>query len=320
MKQKGKALRLISENGLLIFLVALCCVVTFFEPRFLSANNLMNVLIQVAINAIIATGIIFPILTGGIDLSVGSIAALSGVIVAWVIKVVNPQSVVLSLVIILAVSALVGLVFGSITAFAVSRLNVAPFIATLAIMSVARGLAYIITDGKPIFQLANSFKWLGQARVLGIPVLVILMIIILVSAWFLLEKMPFGRYVLAVGSNEEVAYLSGVNVKRIKFTVYIISAVMAALGGVILASKLGTGQPAAGEGYEMTAIAAIVMGGTSLSGGRGSIGKTIIGILTIGVINNGLNLLQVSSYWQTVTMGVIILVAVILDQFRGSHN
>lgn len=310
--------KFVKNNILIFFLIFLCIVITIVEKRFISPQNIINVMIQVAINAFLATGMTFVIVTGGIDLSVGSVAALSGVAVAYIIKSMSSPSIIVSILIGLGVSIVVGGVCGGISAVAISKLNVAPFIATLAMYSIARGFGYVITGGKPIFQLAESFKWLGQSRIFNVlPILVLLVIIVMVIAYIILDKTPYGRHVYSVGSNEGVSYLSGVNVSSVKASVYIISGILSALGGVCLASKLGTGQPAAAVGYELTAIAAVVMGGTSLSGGKGGIGKTVVGVLTIGVINNGLNLMNVSSYWQTIVMGAIILLAVILDQYRG---
>lgn len=317
MKQNSKTSAFISSNVLILFLIVLCIVMSILKPTFITPENITNVLIQVSINALLATGMTFVILTGGIDLSVGSVAALSGVLAAYVIKLIPTASVGLSLLITLLVALGVAFIAGSIVGLAVSRLNVAPFISTLAMLSIARGMAYIITDGKPIFELADSFKWMGQYRLFGsIPMLVLLVAVVMLIAYILLSRTPYGRYIYAVGSSEHVAYLSGVNSRNIKYSVYVISAFLAALGGIALSSKLGTGQPSGAVGYELDAIAAVVLGGTSLSGGKGGIGKTVVGVLTIGVINNGLNLLQVNTYWQQIIMGAIILIAVIMDQFK----
>ncbi len=311
--------RVVKENILVIFLAAVCIIFAIVEPRFLSAGNLLNVMIQVAINALLATGMTFVLLTGGIDVSVGSVAALAGVLATYIAKPILGLTVVGAIGLQIGVALGIGLVFGGVVALSVAKLNVAPFIATLAIASIARGLGYIITGGKPIFELPVSYSKLGQAKIFdAIPVLVVLMIVLMFMAYVVLSRLPVGRHIYSVGSNENVAYLSGISPTRIKLLVYIISAAMAALGGIALSSKLGTGQPAAAVGYELTAIASVVMGGTSLSGGKGGIGRTVIGVLTIGVINNGLNLLQVSSYWQQVVMGLIIFSAVILDQSKSS--
>jgi len=298
----------------------MCAVISLFAPRFLLPQNLRNVMIQISINTLIATGMTFVIITGGIDLSVGSIAALAGIVATAIIKNIPGDSVFVSVLIIMLVSIAVGGICGSFSGFVIAKLNVAPFIATLAMLSIVRGLAFVYTQARPIFELPDSFGWIGQGYIGVVPVIVLIILIVLVSAHIVLDKTSFGRYVYAVGSNEEVSRLSGINTQGVKFAVYVISGILSAFGGVCLASRLATGQPTAASGYELNAIAAVVMGGTSLSGGRGSIPKTVIGLITIGVINNGLSLMRVSSYWQTITVGFIILVAVIFDQLKRRKN
>jgi ribose transport system permease protein/inositol transport system permease protein len=276
---------------------------------------LLNVLIQIAINALLAIGMTFVIISGGIDLSVGSVAALAGIVVTALIKHYPTNTPMMYVIIIFSVLA-VGIACGGISGLVIAKLNVEPFIATLAMLSIARGFAFVYTQSKPIFGLPQSFNWIGQGYIGPIPVIVLIMIFCLAIAHIVLSKTCFGRYIYAIGSNEEVAKLCGINVARVKFIVYVISGVLSSLGGVVLASRLATGQPAAASGYELNAIAAVVLGGTSLSGGKGGIGKTIIGIMTIGVINNGLSLLRISSYWQSITMGLIIMIAVILDKIN----
>lgn len=306
--------QLIKGNILIIFLVLVCVVFAMFQPRFFTPENLLNVLIQVTINAMLATGMTFVILTGGIDISVGAVVALAGVVSSMLARPITNLPVGGAIALQLGVTLGVGLLCGGIVAIAVAKLNVAPMIATLATSSIARGVGYILTDGKTVFDLPVSFQVLGQAKIGRLPIMVVILAVMMAVSYVVLSKLPVGRHIYAVGSNEDVAYLSGINPVRIKALAYIVCACMAAFGGVCMASKYGTGQPATGAGYELTAIASVVMGGTSLNGGRGGIGRTVIGVLTIGVINNGLNLLQVSSYWQQIAMGVIILAAVILDQ------
>lgn len=183
-------------------------------------------------------------------------------------------------------------------------------------MNAARGLAYVLTDAKPVFGLPESFGWLGLRKAGPIPVSIILMLFVIIISFIILSKTCFGRYIYAIGSNREVAKLTGISVLKIRFSVYMISGILSALAGLVLASKLQNGQATAASGYELNAIAAVAMGGTSMSGGRGGIAQTVIGLIVIGIINNALSLLGVSSYWQTVSMGVIILAAVIIDQFR----
>ncbi len=307
---------LAKDGALLLFLAFLCVVISLLSPRFLTVGNLINVTNQVAINALLATGMTFVILTGGIDLSVGSVAALSGILVTMFIKTMPNPSVLTVFVVAILGSLLVGGICGSFLGLSVAYLNVAPFIAALAMLSIARGVAYLLTNSKPIFELPDAYFYIGQGRVGLIPVIVIIMALVLVVSHIVLSRTCYGRHIYAVGSNEEVAGLNGISTAKIKLSVYIICSVLAALGGVCLSSKIGTGQPSAAQGYELDAIAAVVMGGTSLSGGSGTIGKTLIGVLTIGVINNGLSLLQVSSYVQQITMGLIIMAAVVIDQFK----
>ena len=218
--------------------------------------------------------------------------------------------------IIFATAVGVGTVCGYVNGFCIAKLNVPPFIATLAMMNAARGLAYVLTDAKPVFGLPESFGWLGLRKAGPIPVSIILMLFVIIISFIILSKTCFGRYIYAIGSNREVAKLTGISVLKIRFSVYMISGILSALAGLVLASKLQNGQATAASGYELNAIAAVAMGGTSMSGGRGGIAQTVIGLIVIGIINNALSLLGVSSYWQTVSMGVIILAAVIIDQFR----
>lgn len=305
------------DHSMVLFLLGLIVACALFVPRFIEPTNLVNVMMQITINALLATGMTFVILTGGIDLSVGSVAALAGIFSTALIKLIPNASILTSVLVILASALVVGGICGAVMAFGIAKLNVAPFITTLAMMSIARGMAYVYTDSKPIFGLPDSFGWMGLRYIGPIPVMVIVMAIVLVTAHIVLTRTRFGRYVYAVGSNEEVAKLSGINVVKIKFYVYLISAILAALGGAALASRLQAGQPSAAQGYELTAIAAVAMGGTSMSGGRGGIAQTTLGLIIIGIINNALSLLGVSSYWQTIAMGAIIFIAVVFDQSKN---
>ncbi|MDR2869889.1 MAG: ABC transporter permease [Deferribacteraceae bacterium] len=306
------------DNTMLLFLIILFALCAIFVPRFASVGNFKNVLIQISINALFATAMTYVILSDGIDLSVGSVAALAGIAAAAAIKLFPDAGILTSLAVIIVVSLAVGGVCGSANGALVSMMKVPPFIATLAMMSIARGFAYIVTDAKPIFGLPESFGWVGLRSIGFMPVSVLLMIIVLGAAYFVLTRTCYGRYIYAVGSNMEVAKLAGIQVKKIKMSVYVISGILSALAGVVLASKLQNGQATAATGYELIAIAAVAMGGTSMSGGRGGMVQTILGLVVIGIINNGLSLLGVSSYWQMVAMGVIILIAVVMDQLKAS--
>jgi ribose transport system permease protein/inositol transport system permease protein len=313
---KNNIKHLASESALFFFLILICIIISVLFPRFLTMNNLINVASQVSINALLATGMTFVILTGGIDLSVGSVAALSGILITMFIKTINGPSIVTVILTAIIGSLVIGGICGVFLGAMVAWFKVAPFIAALAMLSIARGCAYVLTNSRPIFDLPDNYGWIGQGYVGPIPVIVIFMAVVMIIAYIVLSKTCYGRYIYAVGSNSEMAALNGVSVNKIILSVYVICSVLAALGGVCLSSRIGTGQPSAANGYELDAIAAVVMGGTSLNGGSGSIVKTLLGVLTIGIINNGLSLLRVSSYVQQITMGIIILIAVIVDQIK----
>lgn len=288
-------------------------------PTFLLPDNIRNVANQIAVIAVIAIGMTMVIIAGGIDLSVGSLIALSAVISAWIIGALggggaSMMSMTLASCAAIVVCGLTGVFSGiMITAF-----RIPPFIATLAIMQVAAGVAYIISAGMPIYQIPEGFVWLGRGAdpLLRIPIAVLLMIALYAIAHVIMNRTTFGRYVYAVGGNAEAARLAGIRVHRIQLAVYIISAALAGLGGVIMASQLKSGAPTYGAGYELNVIAAVVVGGASLSGGEGRILGTLIGALIIGVIQNGMNLTNVESYTQKVVLGLVILGAVLLDQLR----
>jgi len=324
----GKAGALLFRGRALVALFALLITFSILSPAFLSAANLTILLKHVAINAIMAVGMTFVILSGGIDLSVGSIAGLSGMIAGLLIDqgiVLRSFGVVVYfdvwLVILLA--ALAGAAVGAVNGLLVSRLSVAPFIATLGTMYAARGAALLISGGATFPNLAGrpelhntGFAILGSETLLHIPVPIWLMLFFGVGGAFLAARTPFGRHVYAVGGNERAALLSGIRVKRVQLLVYILSGCCSAIVGMIIASQLGASHPATGESFELNAIAAVVLGGTSLMGGRGGIGGTIIGALVIGALADGLVLMGVSEFWQIVIKGVVIVVAVVLDQMQ----
>ncbi|WP_404830324.1 ABC transporter permease subunit [Shouchella tritolerans] len=291
-----------------LFLIIL--IISILNPGFLSAPNLLNVLRQVSINALIAFGMTFVILTGGIDLSVGAILAFSGAVTATLLS--SGMDPVLAILI----GLLVGAALGAINGIIIAKGKVAPFIATLATMTIYRGATLMFTDGRPVSNLGDStlFQMLGGGYFFGIPMPAITMMISFVVLYLILKKTTFGRRVYAVGGNEEASILSGIKVDRIKIYVYSLTGFLAAIAGVILTSRLNSAQPTAGTMYELDAIAAVVLGGTSLTGGKGWIVGTLIGALIIGVLNNGLNLLGVSSFFQQVVKGSVILLAVLLDR------
>ncbi|PXX41765.1 MULTISPECIES: ABC transporter permease [Aquitalea] len=305
-KQKATLQRL----GPFIALVLVSVGLAVLSPDFLTVANLLNVMRQVSINALIAFGMTLVILLGGIDLSVGSILALSSVAIATLIQAgVDPLLATL-------LGVLGGGLMGLFNGLVISKGKVAPFIATLASMTILRGLALVVSGGSPITGFnSDLFSMLGGGYVAGlVPIPVVWMLIMFGLFAFLLKKTVFGRHVYATGGNEEAARLSGVKVDQVKLWVYTLSGAMSAMAGVVLTSRLNSAQPTAGSGYELDAIAAVVLGGTSLTGGRGWIFGTLMGALLIGVLNNGLNLLGVSSFYQQVIKGVVILLAVLIDR------
>ncbi|SDC18191.1 MULTISPECIES: ABC transporter permease [unclassified Candidatus Frackibacter] len=293
-----------SGIGLIVLVIAL----SLASDYFLTAHNLLNVTRQVSINAILAVGMTFVILTGGIDLSVGSVLALSSAITAGLLA--SGTGIFLAIL----AGILVGTVLGLVNGLMVAKAKMPAFIVTLGMMTIARGLTLIYSDGRPISGFNEVFRFIGAGYLGPIPMPVVIMVIILVVCYIVLKKIPFGRYVYAIGGNEKASKLSGINTDTVKTSVYMISGFLAAVSGVILAARLNSAQPTAGTSYELDAIAAVVLGGTSLSGGQGGIIGTIIGALIIGVLNNGLNLLNVSSFYQLVAKGAVILIAVFLDR------
>ncbi|TES66310.1 ABC transporter permease [Burkholderia cepacia] len=295
----------------LVGLIVVCIAMMIASPSFLSAANLENVLRQVSINAIIAVGMTCVILTGGIDLSVGSVMALSGTLAAG-LMVAGVNAVAA-----LAIGIAVGLGFGFLNGLFVAFAGMPPIIVTLATMGIARGLALIYTGGYPIDGLPDWVAFFGSGKVFGIQAPVLIMLAVYAIAWLLLDRMPFGRYVYAIGGNEQATRLTGVRVARVKLIVYTLAGLTSALAAIVLTGRLMSGQPNAGVGFELDAIAAVVMGGTSISGGRGAILGTLVGALLLGVLNNGLNMIGVNPYVQNVIKGGIILLAIYISRERS---
>lgn len=302
----------IQRMGPLLGLVLIVIVLSIISADFLTISNIFNVLRQISINALIAFGMTFVILTGGIDLSVGSILALSSALTAGMMA--GGMDTTLSVLI----GLLAGVLMGAVNGLLISKGKVAPFIGTLATMTVFRGLTLVYTEGKPITGLNEDFALLGKGFFLEIPMPVIWMLISFAVLYFILRHTTFGRHVYALGSNEEATKLSGIKTTKVKIFVYSISGLFAALSGIILTSRLNSAQPTAGSAYELDAIAAVVLGGTSLSGGKGWIVGTLIGAMIIGVLDNGLNLLNVSSFYQLVVKGGVIVAAVLLDRSKNN--
>ncbi|MEJ7862111.1 MAG: ABC transporter permease [Pyrinomonadaceae bacterium] len=278
--------------------------------QFASVENLVNVALSIAVIGILAVGMTFIILTGGIDLSIGSVAALAGVVAA----IVTQHTEIASLGFAAALG--IGLASGAFNGVTIAYFRVPPFVVTLAVLTIARGLAFIFSGGRSIGNLPESFGRLGKLVFLGIPFSVWLMILAFALGWFLLRHTTFGRYVYAVGGNAEAAFLAGVKTKAVLFQVYVLNGFLVGLAAIVLASRLGAGVPNAGLQYELDVIAAVVVGGTSLSGGRGSVVSTLFGAIFIGVLNNGLNLVGVDTYVQKIILGVVILLAVLADRFN----
>lgn len=301
---KENIYKLRSFLGLLLLGLAL----TLLSDRFLTLSNLTNILRQTSLNAIIAVGMTFVIITGGIDLSVGSTLAFSSAVTAGLL--VDGNSVFIAVGIGLLVGALIGLVNGVL----ITRGKIAPFIATLAMMTILRGGTLVFTDSRPITGLGDAFHKIGWGYIGPMPVPIFLTIITLLVAFYILTQTRLGRYIFAVGGNEEASRLSGINVGNTKIMAYVICGLLAALSGIITASRLDSATPTAGSAAELDAIAAVVLGGTSLAGGIGGVVGTFVGALIIGILNNGLNLLNVSSNYQLVAKGVVILAAVLLDK------
>jgi ribose transport system permease protein len=296
--------------GILVVLAALVLLMSLIAPNFNRVDNLLNIARSISVNAILAAGLTFVILTGGIDLSVGSIVAVAGV-VAVVLAITGlpaPLAVLAGMI----VGAACGLVNGALTAY----LALAPFIVTLGTMTFLRGLAYTITAGQPIVSSGLNFKDIGNGYLAGIPAPVIVMAVVYVVAWFLLERTRYGRHVYAVGGNAQAARLAGVRVDRITTSVYVIAGACAGLAGVIFAARVISAQPTAGTGYELDAIAAVVLGGTSLAGGRGRIIGTLVGSIILGILSTGLILLNVPFFRQLLIKGVVIILAVAIDSLK----
>lgn len=307
-----KLVNRVQDLGALIALMLLVIVIGIISPEFRTISNFLSLLRQSSINGFIAFGMTCVILTGGIDLSVGSVLALSTALCAGFIAGGMPVGLAMLLALV------IGTLLGAVSGVLVTKGRLQPFIATLVTMTVYRGLTMIYMDGKPISNLGDSFtlKVVGKGNFYHIPIPVILFGAIFAIMMFILEKTTFGRRVYATGSNEVSAKLAGVNIDKTRLITYAISGGMAALSGLILLSRLSSAQPTLGEGYELDAIASVALGGTSMNGGRGRIWGTFVGVLIIAVLNNGLNILGVSSYYQDVVKGVVILIAVLSDRKR----
>ena len=324
-RSNGSILLTLMKLRTFIALFAVIIFFAIFAPNFTSTANMILMSKHVALNAFLAMGMTFVIITGGIDLSVGSIVGLCGMVAGYlVLNGIDLQfgyTVYFNVVEIVLITLLVGIAIGAINGLLITRLNVAPFIATLGVLYVSRGLALLSSDGRTFPNLVGKpelgttgFGYLGAGKLLGLPVSIWILVVVALGAAYLARYTPLGRHIFAVGGNERAARISGVRVNMVKMFVYMFSGFCAAIVGLIISSELMASHPATGESFELNAIAAAVLGGTSMSGGRGTIGGTIVGAFVIGILSDGLVMMGVSSFWQMVIKGVVIIVAVVVDQ------
>ncbi len=320
------AKKIIGKYGIYFVLLLMIVAMSFASPVFLTGRNLMNVVRQVSVIGLISLGVTLVIISKGIDLSSGSVLAVAAVVAAslaqnpdWAQKMF-PSLPALPWFIPVIAALLIGLACGAINGTLIARTGIPPFIATLGMMVSARGLALLYTDGRPVSQLTESFQFLGQGYILGIPVPTIIYIAMAFATWILLNHTRFGKNIYAIGGNVHAAEVSGVNVKKNLIKIYAFAGMLAGLAGVVLAARVNTGQPGMGVSYELDAIAATTIGGTSHSGGIGTIGGAFVGAMILGVLNNGLNLLGVSAYWQQIIKGLIIITAVVIDMRKNNKK
>lgn len=301
--------------GILIAFSTICAILTFLSPVFLTTNNILNVLRQVSTNADIALGMTLVILTGGIDLSVGAVVAIAGTMAAGFIALSG-----LPVAVAICLGLLIGIVIGCFNGFVITKTGIPQFLVTMATLTMTRGLVYVYTGGLPIRTLNPIFNKVGSGYLGPIPFPVIYTIVLYIGVMILLYRTKLGRHIYAVGGNREAARFSGINIARVEIVVYTVIGFLSAVTGIVLCGRMYSGQPTIGNGFEFDAIAAVVLGGTSFTGGVGTIGGTIIGVLVIGVLNNGLNLLGVSSFWQLIVKGAVILLAVYIDSLKKNSG
>lgn len=312
---------LVKKSQSLIALFLLCLFISLLSDKFMTSANLWNVLRQISVNVCISVGMTLVVLMAGIDLSVGSVLGFTAAVCAGLLKngiAFESMDLFVGFTVLGAIlaSILIGMLLGLFNGWVITKFSIPPFVATLAMLTIARGLTMLYTEGIPISNLGSEFEFIGSGWILGIPVPVWISIFMVLIVIFLTKKTTFGRYIYAIGGNERAAFLSGININRIKLVVYAIAGMMAAVGGVLVTSRLNSAQPNAGMSYELDSIAAVVIGGTSLSGGIGTVTGTVIGAVIIGVLNNGLVLLDVSPFWQQVVKGFVILLAVVIDKMN----
>ncbi|WP_457792372.1 ABC transporter permease [Pseudomonas syringae] len=320
--ERGKKIEIVGffeKYGVLLFLVALIVIFTLYNPMFLSARNIKNILTEVSIYGIIGVGMTYVILTGGIDLAVGSLLAFAAISGAFLMQAIGGDFFMGWLVAMLAACA-VGTMAGYLHGKVVTRFGVPAFIVTLGGLTVWRGATLIVNDGAPVSGFNEAFRWWGRGDVLGVPVPVLVFLVVALVGYIALRYTRYGRQVYAVGGNPEAARLSGLSVQSVVLSVYVITGFLAGLAGFLLSARLGSAEAVAGTGYELRIIASVVIGGTSLFGGLGGVGGTIVGALLIGVLINGLVIMNVSAYYQQVVIGIIIVLAVGFDTYAKSRG
>lgn len=301
----------ISQYGIYFAFIILCILFAVSNPVFLSIGNIINILRQISFNAILAMGLTVVIITGGIDLSVGSVLAVAAVVSASFIKESAPVLPVFPAILI---GLGIGALCGAFNGLCVTKGDLPPFISTMVMMTIARGAAQLYTKGRPVSGLLPGFTYIGSGFFLGVPVPIYLLLAVVLITYFILNMTRTGRWIYAVGGNEAATRASGIRVHRVKMVAYIYSGILAAFVGLIMTARLNSASPVVGDGYELDAIAASVIGGTSMEGGKGKVFNVVIGALIIGTITNGLDILNVSSYWQQIVKGFIILLAVLIDR------
>ncbi|CDS97424.1 MULTISPECIES: ABC transporter permease [Vibrio] len=324
--ETGKKTRFLSKYAIYVVFVGMCVVMSILSPVFLTVANLLNVMTQMASIGLLALGVTIIIITRGIDLSSGSVLAVAAVVSASTAQTLDwgmrmypnlPElPVIVPILVALGVGALCGLINGALIAYT----GIPPFIATLGMMIIARGAALLYSDGRPISSLIDSYQWIGQGNIAGIPVPVVIFLVMALFTYVLLNYTRFGKYAYAIGGNETAAYVSGINVTKYKILVYVYAGLLAGIAALILTARINSGQPGLGNMYELDAIAAATVGGVSHAGGIGTIQGTIVGTMIMGVLQNGLDLLNVSAYWQQVVKGLVIVVAVIFDMKRQKKS
>ncbi len=303
---------LIDKYSIVLVIIVLSTILSIMSENFLTVSNLFNVSRQVSINGILAIGMTAVALTGGIDLSVGSIVAFSGIVTAGLLRDSS-----LSIPLVIIISIIIGCLMGTFSGYFISYWNAPPFVVTLAMLTIGRGMTYVFCDGRPISTLPKEYLVIGKGSFLGVPIPTIILLVAFIAATVILKYLRIGKYIYAVGGNYDAAMVSGINVKRVKLFVYMFSGIMCGIAAIILTARVSAGLPTAGEGYELDAIAATVIGGTSLSGGRGKLWGTLLGAILLGIVNNGLDLLNVSSFYQQIVKGLIILGAILIDSKRN---